>query len=187
MELSRQKGRYIYYTVVILLCLVMTSFWLLSNMYAKYTEHTEGTDSARVAAFVFDLSDVDASKIVDLEKIAKPGDTQKYKFIVTNEKDNRLNETKTEYTIELKISGTMPLTAQVNSDEQQMVAVDHKDADKNNPKDEISQKISLPAGQKTQHTYQLTVTWPKDYNDEKYANGNAKGHLELIVKGQQVD
>ena len=81
----------------------------------------------------------------------------------------------------------MPLTAEVNNDNKQILSIDHKDADKNNPKDKVSQRISFLAGEKAQHIYQLTVTWPKDYNDEKYANGNAKGNLELIINGQQAD
>lgn len=188
MEYTRQKNKYIYYTVIVLLCLVMISLWLLSNMYARYAVNTTGEDGARVAGFVFDLSDKDASKIMNLQNITKPGDTQNYQFTVTNQKDNKLNETKTEYTIELKVSGTMPLTAEVNNDnKEQILSIDHKKADDNGPKDTISQTITFPAGQKTEHNYQLTVTWPEDQNEAKYANGNAKGNLELIVKAQQAD
>lgn len=187
MEYTRQKGKYIFYTVIVLLCLVMTSLWLVCNMFARYAVSTTGDDNARVAGFVFDLSDKDASKIIDLENITKPGDTKTYNFIITNEKNNKLNETKTEYTVELKVSGTMPLTAEVKKDNEQIISIDHKDADENAPKDTTSQKITFPAGQKTEHNYQLTVTWPGDKNEEAYANGNAKGHLELIVKAQQAD
>lgn len=189
MEHTRQKSKYIFYTAIVLLCLVMISLWLLCNMYARYSTSEIGEDNARVARFVFDLSDKDNSQIIDLQKITKPGDTQTYQFVVANEKDGKQNETKTDYTIQLKLSGTMPLTAEIKKtdDENSIITIDHTTADGNKVEDQTSNKIEFLAGQKTKHDYELTVTWPEDQNDERYANKNAKGNLEMIVKGEQIN
>ena len=155
-------------------------------MYAKYTGQAEGGDNARVAAFVFDLSDTDTSKMADLNKIKKPGDSQTYDFTITNSKSGKTNETTTTYTIELKTTGTMPLKAEVTENGTSICELDASDSTKN-PQNKISGEITFLAGKSEEHKNQLKVTWPKEKADASYANGQAKGNIELIVKAQQQD
>lgn len=157
-------------------------------MYAKYTNSASGGDRARVARFVFDLSDAEGTQMINPNNITKPGDSETYKFIVTNEKDGKINETTTGYTMQLKVSGTMPLEAKITENDQEICKVDHSDPNSaESEEDKISDKITFMAAEKAAHTYQLTVTWPENQTDASYANGNATGSLELIVKGQQED
>lgn len=172
-------------TVILLLGLTLISLWMLSNMYAKYTQTATGEDRARVAGFVFDLSDTDNSHMIDLQQITKPGDSKNYDFTVTNEKSGKINETKTTYTIQLEITGNMPLKAVVTNEGNKICEIDASNPD-NNPQNNTSKEITFSAGTAEKQENQLTVEWPKDQADSKYANG-AAGHLKLIVKAQQAD
>ena len=113
MEKENRISSRIYQAVAVLLCLVMLSLWMLGNVYARYTTESSGGDTARVAAFVFQLSDGNGSQMIDLKKVQKPGDTCEYHFTVSNEKDSKVNEVTTEYTIGLELTGSMPLECKV--------------------------------------------------------------------------
>lgn len=71
MEKEKRISSRIYQAVAVLLCLVMLSLWMLGNVYARYTTESSGGDTARVAAFVFQLADGSESQMIESEKSAK--------------------------------------------------------------------------------------------------------------------
>lgn len=75
-----QREKWLIYTLAVLLCLTLSSTWLMSNIYARYTAEASGSDTARVAAYVFELKDATDSQVLNLEQIRKPGDAQEYIF-----------------------------------------------------------------------------------------------------------
>lgn len=53
------KGHIVMYAALILLFLVMVSFWMVSGLFARYTSSSIGTDDARVASFVVHAVEID--------------------------------------------------------------------------------------------------------------------------------
>ena len=74
----------------ILLCLVLATTHLASNLYAKYTANDSGSDSARVAAWDVEASGTNASNVkIDLATAATANSTvsNTYKVTVTNKSE----------------------------------------------------------------------------------------------------
>ena len=74
----------------ILLCLVLVTIHLASNLYAKYTSSDSGSDSARVAAWDVEASGTNASNVkIDLATAATDNSTvsNTYKVTVTNKSE----------------------------------------------------------------------------------------------------
>ena len=137
---SRQKDKWIVYTLAILLCLVLVSFWLMCNMYAKYTSQASGSDSARVAKFNITETGA-ATQQIQVEFY--PGFEQKYLVSVTNN-----SEVAMDYTMDIKNKyENLPLKFQM------------LDKDENEIK---SKKAEISAQDPTGHTYTLKISWPKD-------------------------
>lgn len=193
MEEKRNFSVFIMKTLSVLLCLTLFSMWMLTNMYARYTTETSSEDSARVAAYVFELSDSENSKILDLNNIKKPGDSQTYSFTVTNKKGTVISEVAQSYTMKTEIDGSLPLNCSITAQEK-----DDKDsAGKNfvcsldcatgNTGSATSEEIHLSPSQEYVKDYVLTVTWPAEYKDEKYASASGTSVVTLTVDAQQQD
>lgn len=161
MEYTRQKGKYILYTVMILLCLVMTSLWLLSNMYAKYTVGTTSEDGARVAKFNVTQGDSELKQQIELKM--SPGEEKTYTIQVTNH---------SEVAIAYKIEADNPyknLPIKVTMEENNSTIT----------QGEISAKDTKV------HTYTVKVRWSESNQDAQYA-GKAD-LLKLTLKAEQID
>lgn len=158
---TRQKGKYILYTVIILLCLVMTSLWLLSNMYARYTTGTTSEDGARVAKFNVTQGDSELKQQIELKM--SPGEEKIYTIQVINH---------SEVAIAYKIEADTPyknLPIKVTMEENNSAIT----------QGEIS------ANDTTVHTYAVKISWPKSDQDAEYA-GKAD-LLKLTLKAEQID
>ena len=139
MRRSEQKEKYIIYTAAILLCLVMASFWLMSNIYARYTAQASGGDSARVAKFNVTESGEATSRI---KTDIWPGETKTYSVDVTNK-----SEVAIDYTITAKNTyKNLPLKIQILNKDNQEVS---------------SQDTEISATDHTAHTYKVEISWPK--------------------------
>ena len=102
----------------VLLCLVLGSSYLVAGMFAKYATQDSDADSSRVAKFVFNVSDVGASRIIDLRGIEKPGDSEVYSFSV-----NSASEVSVKYNLAVTLNGSMPLTATINDGQADVLSV----------------------------------------------------------------
>lgn len=166
---SREKEKWIIYTLVVLSCLVLASFWLMCNIYARYSTETSGSDSARVARFNVTMT----GEVTQPIKIdVYPGFTQIYNVEVINN-----SEVAIDYVMELNNKyGNLPL-------EMKMLDSDGK---------EITSKTeSIAAGDTTSHTYQLEISWPRnsegqtDLQEPDYAGKTDV--IEITLKAMQKD
>lgn len=192
MEKENRISSRIYQAVAVLLCLVLLSLWMLGNVYARYTTESSGSDTARVAAFVFQLADGSGSQIIDLKRVEKPGDTCKYHFTVSNNKDNKVNEVTTEYHIGLELAGSMPLECTVTEEDpersgssKEMCKV-KSFGDNVDLKDE-SDAVTFAPAEALEKNYVLSVSWPSKEADAKYANTSGTSLLVLNVNAKQTD
>ena len=191
----------IYQILLILLVFTMFSFWMLSNLYARYTTEAASGDGARTAAFVFDVNSTVSTNSIPIETIQKPGDTAVYDITITNKNaSGKVSEVAESYTVEVSINGSMPLSCTMkkkNTSDQAMIEInnydsnDHNDgtdaeaAKVTNEKENTKQTFSSAAEQTDQ--YQLKVAWPSDKNDAMYANGSGQAEVVLTITGTQVD
>lgn len=163
---SEKKERWIVYTLAVLLCLVLASFWLMCNVYARYTTTASGSDSARVAKFeVTEVGNSSWSIPVSMQ----PGFTEKYQISVTNK-----SEVTIEYMIEAKsIYDNLPLKFR-------MLDKDEKEIPSN--------RAEIQAGDTSAHQYQLEISWPLTVNDAKNPDYAGKTDVvEITLKAVQKD
>ena len=189
MRHSERMERWIMYTAAVLFCLVLASFWMMSNIYARYTASGTGGDEARVAAFVFNLEDR-ADKTFDLSGIQKPGDAVAYTFQVTNQHQNRISEVAERYTIELEAEGSIQLRCEITKSSEDgssvCTATNISDNDQGQSK-AVSSAIEVDAAKAYTQAYTLSVKWPEEYNDAKYAENGANAAVTLTVHAEQID
>ena len=191
MEKENRTISRIYQAVAVLLCLVMLSLWMMGNVYARYTTESSGGDTARVAAFVFQLADGSGSQMIDLKKVQKPGDTCEYRFTVSNNKDSKVNEVTTEYTIGLELTGSMPIECKVTevdpegSGSKEMCKVKSFGDDAVLTRE--SAAVTFAPAEALEKNYVLSVSWPSEEADAKYANTSGTSLLVLNVNAKQTD
>lgn len=188
MRYSEKMEHWIMYTAAVLLCLTLVSSSLMGNIYARFATQATGEDSARVAAFVFEVKDASTSQeqFIDLSGIQKPGDKQVCTFVVTNQDgQGNVSETTESYEIQLKINGSMPLRATIQRGNESTSWMEITNIDSNATEKMLSAGPFQAAVAQTDQ-YTLTVEWPKDQNNPVYASGSAQGSLVLTVSGQQV-
>lgn len=210
MRHSGRMERWVMYTAAVLLCLVLVSFWLMSNIFARYTTSGTGGDDARVASFVFHLED-SASKTFDLSSINEPGKTAEYIFTVTNQRGNSISEVAEQYTIELEAEGSIPVQCKVvksiAADDAETTETvcqtnnfssqsDNTNSEENNNEENNSGEnnpgakssaIAVPASQAYEQEYTLSVKWPEAYNDAQYAGASGRAAVTLTVHAEQID
>lgn len=150
---SRQKEKWIMYTFIILLCLVLASFWMMCNIYAKYSTEASGSDGARVAKFnITEQGNATQQIKVDLW----PGEYKEYTVDVQNN-----SEVAIDYVMDIKNKyGNLPLDMQMLDEKQHEIT---------------SKTVSIAAGDTQEHTYTLKIGWPKSKSSDltQNASGNS--------------
>lgn len=163
MRRSEEREKYIIYTAAILLCLVMATFWLMSNIYARYVTSSSGEDGARVAQFNITESGTATSTI---NVTLQPGETEEYPVDVTNN-----SEVTIAYEIDVQNKyKNLPLETKM---------LDTNGNEITNNSSEIS------ANDTKSHQYKLQISWPKDKQDEEYAGKTDQ--LEITLRAVQKD
>ena len=170
---SRQKDKWIVYTLAILLCLVLVSFWFMCNMYAKFATQTSGGDSARVALWGSSQS-ITLAEGNQLPQ--SPGESCTYTLVISNERNSKISET-------AQNSGNLPLTYKLVKEDVDVGTFLETSGNK-------TWKISnndmvFAAGTAGTHTYKLTVTWP---DNEKNANlASVPDFIQIKICTEQAD
>ncbi len=161
-----------------LLYLALVSIDLATGFYARFISGGNAEDSARTAAWVFDVNDKGTSQIVDLSAVNAPGVSEDYKFIITNKRGSTVGEVDTQYTIKFEALGSLPLTYSLNGSKLFETAVAGNTGE---------QTGTFEASVSTDTEYTLTVHWPKESNDPIYASGSGVASLRVTILGEQVD
>lgn len=190
MKHEQMPGGWIPRLALVLLAVTMISSSLAGGVISKYTMSDHSASTARVAKFSFDLADTNATHVVDLSGIRKPGDSVVYDFVVTSGSEVSLR-----YWVILALNGSMPLECSITKGGASVLSTTVA---------ELNTKMTAAAGSAATPlvkataaqtmtpnpasgtTYRLTVTWPADENDLDYAN-NSVAELKLQVLAQQVD
>lgn len=165
---SRHKEKWIIYILATLLCLVLASFWLMCNIYARYTTEASGSDEARVAKFsVTETGDLTQQIKADVY----PGYSQNFNISVKND-----SEVAIEYIMEIKnIYENLPL---------QFKMLDQSGS-------EISTKSAEIAAQDSKtYIYQLNISWPTDGENTSLKSPDYAGKtdvIEITLKAVQKD
>ena len=171
--------RWILYSTATLVCLVLVSFWMTCNMYARYTSEASGSDSARVAVFAHDET-IDATGTI---KKMYPGDAVSYTLDVTNFKGEKRSEVSLQYSIEVKTAGNLPLQYTLTKDNITVGTFNEKSDEKEYTFETDSMKFGIDA--KEQHTYKLNITWPATENSASLAE--IPDYLDITVHVEQID
>lgn len=177
---SRQKDKWIVYTLAILLCLVLVSFWLMCNLYAKYTAEASGGDTARVALWGSHQS----ITLAEGDKLPQsPGESCTYTVIISNERNSKISETAQKYSIEVITSGNLPLTYKISKEDVDVGSF--LETSENKTWKISNNNMVFAAGIAGTHTYKLTVTWP---DNEKSANlASVPDFIQIKICTEQVD
>ena len=181
-----EKG--ILYTAAVLVCLVLVSFWMMCNVYARYTVAESGEDNARVAIFGHSQSIQlsDENGLVDLV----PGDSVTYTVTVANYNGATVSEVACKYALEIVTTGNLPLQYEVSkqndaSDASDMTVIDSFLESTNKTKTISTDAMHFEAGSSKEDTYQIKVTWPESSKDAKYAG--MPDDITVNVQVEQVD
>lgn len=151
---SGKKEKWILYTLVVLLCLVLASFWLMCNIYARYSTQTSGSDGARVAKF--DVTETTQDLNQQIKAAVYPGFDQVYTVSVTNR-----SEVAIEYVMNVKNKyGNLPLKFQMLDKDGAEITSDSTDAATQDY--DLSKSAEISATDSDEHVYQLKISWPKN-------------------------
>ncbi len=183
---SRRKEKWIIYTLAVLLCLVLASFWLMSNIYAKYSTQISGGDGARVAIFGHSQS-IQLSDENGMSDMI-PGRKVIYTVKVANYNGTAVSEVACNYYLEIVTTGNLPLqyTVYQQKEASDVTEIDSFLESSQNKKRKIyTSDMCFTAGNKKEDTYQITVVWPEDSNDAKYAG--IPDNITVNVQVEQVD
>lgn len=181
--MMKKLHNYIMRLTAIVLCLTLVSFYMVCGLYAKYTTQDNGSDTARVAAFVFNVNDT-SNHFFDVSNVDAPGKSQSFTFTVCNFNGSVTSEVSEQYQIFAAIRGSLPLTVRIqdSTDASVIQLINGASEEKS------SEKQSFAAGQGAIHTYTVTVSWPEsvDETDLQYANAGIS-ELVLRISAWQVD
>lgn len=161
----------------VLLCLALVSTYFVSDLFARYTTSDQSSDSARVAKFSIESSEI-LSQFIGVS--LAPGGTDERTFTVENN-----SEVDVEYTVTVdNVTKNLPLKLSLET-----VAPS-------------SSTVQIDGTTATAHqnpgshedTYKLRITWPKD--TAKYEESDAArdialmgmvDHIAVVVKAVQID
>ncbi len=169
---------------VVLLYVALISIDLATGFYARYISSGKAADTARTAAWVFDVNDKESSKILDLTAVNQPGASSSYTFIVTNQRDKVTSEVAAKYSIEFEELGSLPLTYKLN-DNLLLFSADPVDGE--NVVTEDENNMCFQAAVEANQEYTLTVEWPATENNLNYASGSGVASLRITILGEQID
>lgn len=168
---SEKRGTWILYTFTILLCLVLASFWLMCNIYARYTSQASGSDSARVALFGHDESVVLESGTDGMSGL-KPGDSRIYTLTVSNTKNQAISEVTIDYTLEIVTTGNLPLKYTVykkNGSQTDTEVGTFEETSATMKKTFRTEDMHFEAGVQGSVEYTVLVEWQADKKSASYA------------------
>ena len=167
----------------VLLVLVLLSTSIVCGRYARYVSSDEAVDSARIAAFVFDVNETE-NHYLDISTIQTPGDSKTCKFTVRNHSGGVTSEVDEEYFLTLELWGSLPLVCTLTGADG--LTVDAKEMDATGLDMDTGSKHIFTAAVQQGMDYVLTVSWDDNEKDVAYSRAGL-AELCLSVAAQQID
>lgn len=189
MQRLEKLEKWIVYIAAMLLCLVLASFWMMCNLYARYTTEASGEDGARVAIFGHNQSITlsDEAGLINL----MPGNSVDYTLVVANYNASKVSEVALKYDLEIITAGNLPLNYTVskkvsssNTDVSNVIGTFAESAQNKTAQFE-NEQMYFKAGIKEESIYTISVQWPQQENDEKYAG--IPDEITVSINVEQID
>ena len=178
MDRAGKRERGIIYILAILLCLVMASFWLMCNIYARYSSEASGSDAARVAKFDVTESGTATQQI---QAEVYPGFSQTYRVDVTNN-----SEVAIVYVMNVENPyKNLPLQFRMLDENGAVITAESVETSQAYA---LSESAEIAANDHTEHTYRLEISWPVTETDKKNPDYAGKVDIiEITLKAVQKD
>ena len=179
----RQKEKWILYTLAVLLCMVLASFWLMCNIYARYSTQASGSDSARVARFDVQETGTLSTQVIKAEFY--PGFSQTYNVSVKNN-----SEVAIEYVMNVKNKyKNLPLKFQMLDKDGNEIS---SNSTETSSEYDLSESAEISAKDSEEHIYKLKISWPAEATSEgeDLWNPDYAGKVDVIeitLKAVQKD
>ena len=159
--------------IVILFCLIICCSKITYSLF--HSETFFKIHNMEIAEFIFETERTDRIELnfTDL----KPGDTQKFKFQVSNTKDNNITNVTTEYQITIKTFHFMPLVIELykdnetdNDEDDELVMKCDEKYSRNADKSRVCNTDVWEMGHSSTKTenFIISVSFPKEFNTEEY-------------------
>lgn len=177
----RQLEKKIIYTAAILFCLVLTSCWLTSNLYARYATKTSGDDHARVALFGQNESITLPENFINS---LVPGDSNEYQITVSNYSSAGTSEVAQEYDVEVVTAGNLPLVYSLVQEDGTVIG-SFKAGGSKKEHSFSAEQMKFGTSKPQSHIYRLKVEWPKNENASKWEE--IPDFTEVRINVRQMD
>ncbi len=133
------------------------AFYFTNNTFSRY--RSSGSGETAVATAVPIVNDTVEIITVPLSSMV-PGATETYQFSVKNyDDDDNVTDATMKYNVKIEGAGYLPLEYSLTNDNSNVLLTDG-----------VSPWYSLPHTVATIHNYELTISWPIEYNEFTYAN-----------------
>lgn len=178
---TKDRDRWIMYALIILLCLVLVSFWLTCNIYAKFAISGSGSDDARVALWgnSESITLAEGNQLPD-----HPGDSCTYTLNVSNQRgDGTLSKVAQKYDITITNAGNLPLAYTLYKDGQKVG--DYEETEQLKTWTVTRDNMTFGTDRAETHVYTLTVTWPKSQNSESLSG--IPDYVKVDLYANQID
>lgn len=167
----------------VLLLLVLISTSIVSGRFARYVSSDSAEHSARIAAYVFDISDT-GNHYLDISGIRQPGDSATYHFTVRNHNGSATSEVNEEFILSLELQGSLPLVCTLTRGDS--ISLNAQNMDATGLVTGTGSVHGFTAAVQSGVEYELTVSWPENETDIRYSRAGL-AQLALNVAAQQVD
>lgn len=180
---NARRPLWMYLVYVILICGIFGA-----TTYSRYTSQITGTGTATVARFAVN-SNVNENMTVAVP--TEVGKSETTPITISNiDADGKVSEVELEYTMQITSVGDVPFeyTLEDTTDTSTegtkgkgtRVTLKEGVGDASNVVID-SETGTMPVGEKTVHTYNLTVTWPSSANDSSLAGSTNAAILKVDI------
>ena len=153
------------FIIVILFCMCVCFSTITYSLFTSEAHYSFG--NMEIAEFIFETKRTNHIELDFMD--LKPGDTNDYKFEVTNTKNNIITNVTTQYRITVKTFHLMPLLIELYKGDELVMTCDKKYSRNkdnalvcNSDVWELNHKISET------EKFNLKVSFPKEYNSSEY-------------------
>lgn len=180
-----------YNRLTIAIIILALLIFIIPITYSKF--QTSTTQNANIETAFYLIDSTYETKTIKLDNLVPSDNTYTYNFTVANNDGTKRAETDIEYTINIKTTTNLPLTYALylnqqytDTDSTDVIINDITEADENGTYfKKMTTDSTIFSHQKDENNfYQLTVIFPKEYDDFEY-QGIIEG-IFITVESKQI-
>lgn len=170
----RHRKRRTDYAAAVLLCLVLITTFLLGGLAAQFRGTSAKKEEARVAVMAADvIADIPVS-------VGYPGAEEVIPVTLTNYEGSSVCDVAQKYSFSLeKMTDNLPLTVELYSDKNCSTPMNAENGVYS------GEDFVFPAGEKTERTCYLKITWQEDKKDPNLSF--EIDYLRIRISSEQID